>query len=918
MTEFNGRLTQVNIDGYSATVHPEYTSEEVSQLFLEKLQPFLDILALKEEEIPGFLDANGIEITGPVPIVDQLARLFQDGLEADIEANLADLVDLAKNGHITGIGTNPKTDYLSAEMANALNQLFQSLESVGIQVDVAAGTVNTATITPDSLVGWKNLQGVSDIFVDIAKKLERAALTGPHSLQALVELVYIKTGNEVMADAMERLEEALALTKDALDTLTDVQTLHNQIDVNISEQPEGVDPIDLIYAPEIAKYIPGSAYYVIDSETIINETDPVEQQKIMLNFTTQFRLLGEKVRGGTATDAEVQAFQDFANNSLGYLGMISGIFHTGTPNPIPGFGDFPGLTVDPSEEMLEFFLTALANLGEVQVGGQVVLDFSGIAQTLPNGSDINDLGAFNITIGRTVAGNPEPSVTVPVIDLFSGGGQYEVLHPDMFVRSFDPSDPADMDFFISNQNSLLSALAPSGSLSGSGTGNFMDLQAIASVGYFTDEDETIIHYDGLPSLNLVGTAAFDQALRMGKNKGVEPINAFLDPIFNPTLGRVIPESPYSALSIEALLTGNYTDEEKEVILTHIQHQFTDLAQKSRTGTATSAEQTHYERLRNALAAYIYLGKVGMNQNPPDPNMPIFNEGDLFDGSINIDGSSSEFSLSPYLQDLITSNFDNNAGNRTDVNVFIGGGGGNPQRWDNSIDVIHSISFEDLQGVVAMSETANRTLFGGFTGSTPIPVYPSGGVTWFSVLDNFGVTSTNRTQFNQALRQGAQANFNNIMQKLESSFNKPINPTPKITADDIAAFERIRNEINEQITALESKTPTTPEGRVDQESLLAKLQVVQNDIENAFNTTSSTENALRVWISDRYNQTDSESAGLIQRNITNAIVAAESLNDSQKSEVRRFLYVFEEYYKSSAAILQKITQLIERIAQGISR
>jgi hypothetical protein len=62
--------------------------------------------------------------------------------------------------------------------------------------------------------------------------------------------------------------------------------------------------------------------------------------------------------------------------------------------------------------------------------------------------------------------------------------------------------------------------------------------------------------------------------------------------------------------------------------------------------------------------------------------------------------------------------------------------------------------------------------------------------------------------------------------------------------------------------------------------------------------------------------DASKAGSIQDNITFAITAAQSLNDSQKEQVRRYMYVFEEYYKSASSLLAAISQLIQKIAQGI--
>lgn len=62
--------------------------------------------------------------------------------------------------------------------------------------------------------------------------------------------------------------------------------------------------------------------------------------------------------------------------------------------------------------------------------------------------------------------------------------------------------------------------------------------------------------------------------------------------------------------------------------------------------------------------------------------------------------------------------------------------------------------------------------------------------------------------------------------------------------------------------------------------------------------------------------DSARAGTFQQNITFAITAGQSFNDTQKEKVRRYMFVFEEYYKSASSMLQKISQLIEKMAQGI--
>jgi hypothetical protein len=77
----------------------------------------------------------------------------------------------------------------------------------------------------------------------------------------------------------------------------------------------------------------------------------------------------------------------------------------------------------------------------------------------------------------------------------------------------------------------------------------------------------------------------------------------------------------------------------------------------------------------------------------------------------------------------------------------------------------------------------------------------------------------------------------------------------------------------------------------------------------------------AWITDNYNKTATvgvTSAGLIQQHITDAITAGQSLNTTQTESVRNFLYLFEEYYKSASAVLQAISQLIQKMADGIAR
>jgi hypothetical protein len=124
------------------------------------------------------------------------------------------------------------------------------------------------------------------------------------------------------------------------------------------------------------------------------------------------------------------------------------------------------------------------------------------------------------------------------------------------------------------------------------------------------------------------------------------------------------------------------------------------------------------------------------------------------------------------------------------------------------------------------------------------------------------------------------------------------------------------------------------GQQDPNSLLNRVKKLVDDFNAAFvSGTTLAENltgtgtmaqgqALAQFLLDNQNTRYSDVAGRTpgdsQQNLTFAMTSAQGLNDRQKEEVRRFLFVFEEFYKSAAAMLQRITQILEKMAQNISR
>lgn len=132
------------------------------------------------------------------------------------------------------------------------------------------------------------------------------------------------------------------------------------------------------------------------------------------------------------------------------------------------------------------------------------------------------------------------------------------------------------------------------------------------------------------------------------------------------------------------------------------------------------------------------------------------------------------------------------------------------------------------------------------------------------------------------------------------------------------MQSLRTQLVSEIASLSATTPLIS-GREDSNSLLAKLRVVLADIDSSGATANSV--GAIAWIIDKYNLVASAgvaSSGLIQQHLTNAITAGQALNTTQTESVRNFLYLFEEYYKSASAVLQAISQIIQKMADGIAR
>lgn len=150
------------------------------------------------------------------------------------------------------------------------------------------------------------------------------------------------------------------------------------------------------------------------------------------------------------------------------------------------------------------------------------------------------------------------------------------------------------------------------------------------------------------------------------------------------------------------------------------------------------------------------------------------------------------------------------------------------------------------------------------------------------------------------------------------------PIPNPTATSAQQLLAARDLLASKLADLEKSSGTTR----DQPNTLAFFvnQVVK-DIDNAFtnvdvNNPSDAMVGVGLWIMDnqdaKVGSAGGQQSGAIHDNILQSISTGQSLNDTQKEDVNRLLFLFQEFYKSSSTMLETITQIIEKIAQNANR
>lgn len=128
----------------------------------------------------------------------------------------------------------------------------------------------------------------------------------------------------------------------------------------------------------------------------------------------------------------------------------------------------------------------------------------------------------------------------------------------------------------------------------------------------------------------------------------------------------------------------------------------------------------------------------------------------------------------------------------------------------------------------------------------------------------------------------------------------------------------RTQISNYIIQLGIQAPNA--SRTIPNTLAFNLNKLLTDMNNQFTPTTDRTTQLvfiKQWIIDG-RQGLPTATGVIQDHITTAITSAENLNDTQKENIRNYMFIFEQFYKSATAALTAISQILQKMAQNISR
>lgn len=161
-----------------------------------------------------------------------------------------------------------------------------------------------------------------------------------------------------------------------------------------------------------------------------------------------------------------------------------------------------------------------------------------------------------------------------------------------------------------------------------------------------------------------------------------------------------------------------------------------------------------------------------------------------------------------------------------------------------------------------------------------------------------LTITNRSGFNPNAYSTSEA-----YSSAASGYFSGISPTVNLSSTSLAQYNALKDTLQSQLEILSGFDPTQA-GVTN--SLLTRARQVLQDI---------TDNSAQDWVMDNYEKPSPDS-GQFQTNITFAVNSAQSLSSTQQEQVRSFMFVFEEFYKSASSVQSALKEIMTHMAQNM--
>jgi len=294
----------VNIAGISGTAQMVYTSSAAVTAYTTAIESaYTSLQNLFSTNTPSQSDLDNFNTQ-----VTALRSLFTSGMTDP---------------------TSQQTVYITSEMAQNLQTLFNTLNAVGVNVSglppTSNGSLQPIEMSPAQLTAWQTVY-LENGSLDPSNLFNSASLTlaikdsQNINIQSLIELQYVENGNTLLSNQLQNLQTALAVTKTSLDNLADLQRLHNLIQVNDKT------PFSATFNYQLSANFPGA--YQIQGSAYFNS--PLVPQLADSLYTSGY----QGASAPTGTDALSPALADiFKGMTLGIntFGSLSGA--NGGTNP---------------------------------------------------------------------------------------------------------------------------------------------------------------------------------------------------------------------------------------------------------------------------------------------------------------------------------------------------------------------------------------------------------------------------------------------------------------------------------------------------------------------------------------------------------------------------------------------------------